>query len=536
MVTTEAEAGSGSDLVSERVAGGILPKVLNSFDMVAIFVAIVLFISNIPGFYGNGPVSITYLILGFFTFLVPGAIVTGQLGFLFPGEGSIYLWTYKAFGSFASFFAGFAAWWPGVLVMLATGTVISQLLQYLFQTSFDKTMVFAPWVQGLIILAVIVIAAIVASLRFRLTQNAVNVIFVLYSVAILLVGLAGILWLAQGHHSYTNFSHFNTKPGGWFQGMNNFPLDLNSSTSTWSLYGFVILALLGIEVPLNMGVEIVHMKAITRYLFWGSIVVMAAYLIDNWALLVSAPPSQGGNLQALLIPVQSTMGHFFVWVVGLIFIGFFLFITVVYNYSFARLLFVSGLDRRLPAAMSRVNRFKVPHVAIIVQSVLAAVVAIITFMIYPYIVSGDAASLSSRVYLVFQAAITVIWCLSMVFLFVDVLYIIRKYAGTFAARKIAHPAVFWVCSIVGAIASFFGVWTTFANPYSTQLFGKADWWHAVGAIAVASLLAVPVLYVIGQRSARSGALPPAARTTAGATTHGVYILGCMGGAGMGFTW
>jgi hypothetical protein len=33
-------------LISERVAAGILPKVLTTFDMVAIFVAIVLFITN----------------------------------------------------------------------------------------------------------------------------------------------------------------------------------------------------------------------------------------------------------------------------------------------------------------------------------------------------------------------------------------------------------------------------------------------------------------------------------------------------------
>jgi amino acid transporter len=174
----------GAELTSERVAGGILPRVLNSFDMVAIFVAIVLFISNVPGFYGNGPVSITWLLIGFVTFLVPGAIVTGQLGFLFPGEGSIYLWTHKAFGPFLSFFAGFAAWWPGVLVMLSTGSVVAALVQYLTGWTF------APWAQGLVLLVVILIAALISSLRFRLTQNAVNVIFVLYGLAILLVGLS----------------------------------------------------------------------------------------------------------------------------------------------------------------------------------------------------------------------------------------------------------------------------------------------------------------------------------------------------------
>ena len=53
MATTAGnDAGENTVLRSERIAGGILPKVLNSFDMVAIFVAIVLFISNsavIPG-------------------------------------------------------------------------------------------------------------------------------------------------------------------------------------------------------------------------------------------------------------------------------------------------------------------------------------------------------------------------------------------------------------------------------------------------------------------------------------------------------
>lgn len=108
-----ATAASKSDvLISERVAGGILPKVLNSFDMVAIFVAIVLFISNAGVVSGAGGAAYIFWIVGFLTFLIPGAIVTGQLGLMFPGEGSIYVWTHKAFGKFWGFFAGFCAWWP----------------------------------------------------------------------------------------------------------------------------------------------------------------------------------------------------------------------------------------------------------------------------------------------------------------------------------------------------------------------------------------------------------------------------------------
>src|SRR5690348_819856 len=127
-----ATAASRQDvLISERVAGGILPKVLNSFDMVAIFVAIVLFISNSAVVTGAGAAAYIFWIVGFLTFLIPGAIVTGQLGLMFPGEGSIYVWTHKAFGRFWGFFAGFCAWWPGVLVMVATGVAVVTLLQLL---------------------------------------------------------------------------------------------------------------------------------------------------------------------------------------------------------------------------------------------------------------------------------------------------------------------------------------------------------------------------------------------------------------------
>jgi amino acid transporter len=509
MATTDAEASPGPGLDSERIAGGILPKVLSTFDMVAIFVAIVLFITNTTGFYGNGPVSMTYLLLGFLTFLIPGAIVTGQLGKLFPGEGSIYLWTYKAFGAFTSFFAGFAAWWPGILVMLSTGTVIASYLQVLWNRTFD------PWVQGVIVLAVIVFSAVVASLRFRVTQNMVNAIFVIYGIGMLLMVLAGILWLANGHHAYNTFGHFDTKTGGWFYGLNHNPFDFTSSAQSWWLFGFVILALLGIEVPLNMGVEVADQRAVTRYLLWGGIIVMVAYVAVNWALLVAGPPTSAGNLNAIAPMMLASMNVFFEWLVSFIVMGFFVFITVVYNYSFARLLFVSGLDKRLPPAISKVNSARVPYVAIIVQTVLAGIFAVGTYMVYPYITSGKAAELASKAYFSFQAAITVIWLLSMAFLFIDVLIIISRYSDAFHERRLAHPAVFWICSIVGMVACIWGAIVTFTNPW-TPFIGRTDWWHLILFLCVVSLLVAPIVYVVGSSIARKEPLPPEAEAVAGA--------------------
>src|ERR1700745_2226652 len=103
---TDSSTDSGA-LISEKVAGGILPKVLTTFDMVAIFVAIVLFITNAAVIQSAGPSAFGWWIIGFVVFLIPCAIATGQLGAMFPGEGSIYLWTHKAFGPFWAFFAVF---------------------------------------------------------------------------------------------------------------------------------------------------------------------------------------------------------------------------------------------------------------------------------------------------------------------------------------------------------------------------------------------------------------------------------------------
>jgi glutamate:GABA antiporter len=87
-------------MVSEQVAPVLLSKVLNPFDLTVIFVAIVLFIVNASTIQSAGPAAFAYWILGFLTFLIPGAIVTAQLGRMFPEEGSLYVWTHKALGPF----------------------------------------------------------------------------------------------------------------------------------------------------------------------------------------------------------------------------------------------------------------------------------------------------------------------------------------------------------------------------------------------------------------------------------------------------
>src|SRR5438132_11241404 len=139
-----------------------------------------------------------------------------------------------------------------------------------------------------------------------------------------------------------------------------------------------------------MGVDNTHARAITRCLLWGSVVVIAAYLIGTFGVMVAVPLKDQGSPSAIAEAVTlgfGPAGTVLGWLVNVIFIGFFLFNTAVYNYSFGRLLFVSGLDRRMPAVMSKVNAYKVPWVAVLIQSIISAFFTVLAFIIAPYSLS-----------------------------------------------------------------------------------------------------------------------------------------------------
>ena len=473
-------------MVSERLAPGMLPRVLNSFDMTIIFVAVVLFIVNASAIQQAHQAAYTYWILGFLAFLIPGALVTAQLGQMFPQEGSLYVWTQKALGPFWGFFAGFCAWWPGILVMVATGDAVVTIWQFVDTGGLPKA-----WQQGLVILAVLWFSALMSTLRLRMTQSYANVAVVFYGAGIFVIGLAGVLWLIGSGHSAT---------GGWGTASN---WSIHSTQWTW--FGFVILALLGIEVPLNMGVEIVHMRAIKKYLFWGSIVVMVAYLWATLGTMLALPASKSvGATTDVLRAVQVGFfgSHAFAVVVALVLLWFFVANTIVYNYSFSRLLFVSGLEQRMPKQLGTVStKRKVPVHAIILQTMLSSIFVIAIFN--PW-VSGNN---NQRAYWLFQAAVTVIWCVSMVLLFADVFLVKRAFPAKFEEVRTTHPYLLYASGVIGILASAFGAYVTFRSPW-TSLFSVAHWRIWLGTLCGVSIAAAIVIYAISEFMRRREAPTP----------------------------
>jgi len=261
-----------------------------------------------------------------------------------------------------------------------------------------------------------------------------------------------------------------------------------------------------------MGVEIRDVRSIKRYLIWGSIIVMIAYLITTFAVLVAVPLKNQGSPAGITEAVHmgfGSAGTVLSAIVDVFLIGFFMVVITVFNYSYARLLFVSGLDRRLPAIISKVSSKKVPWVAVLTQTIIGISFTAIIFVLAPSVISFKPAELptglSTVVYSILNASVAVVWCVSMSFLFIDVIIIRRRYRDLFQRIRLAPVWVFYLCSVVGTIASIFGIVVIFTSPW-TNFFSPRLWWQWdiwIASIAAASLLVAVVGFYIGQRTLKS---------------------------------
>jgi amino acid transporter len=492
-MATTRDARDERVMVSEQVAPVMVAKTLGAFDLVVIFVGIVLFIVNSASLQFAGPALFIYWIVAFLTFLITGAFVTAHLGRMFPEEGSLYVWTHKALGPFWGFFAGFVAWWPGPIVMVLAGILVATFAQQI-GTFLDAEVLTEPWQVGLVVLAVLWFGAMMSLLRMRVTQTYANIQFVFYAAAIFVMGLAGLVFLLQGNEPANSFAAENWNPFGGEALVLGIPALLTA-------FSFCVLALLGIEVPLNMGVEVKSTDAIRKYLIWGCIFVMIAYLWTSFGNMVTVPLDENNATTGGAQTVGIALGEGLGIVVALILMWFFLTSSMVYNYSFARLLFVSGLERRLPHQIGQVNKNKVPGNAVILQTVIASIITIVVFFIIGTFTDLD----PNKPYLGMLAGVTIVWCISTALLFLDIFFAKRANPQRFEEARRVPEWFLYLCGAVGFIANVLAVLFIFVGQWYPDLWPTlAEWNTWMITITVISVVVGLAIYFISEATSRRG--------------------------------
>ncbi|HKZ24913.1 MAG TPA: amino acid permease, partial [Acidimicrobiia bacterium] len=391
-------------------------------------------------------------------------------------------------GPFWGFFAGFVAWWPGPLVMVAAGILVVSFTQQI-GTFLDASILTEAWQQGVVVLAVLWLGAALSLLRMRLTQNYVNLQFYFYGAAIFLMGLAGVVWLLKGNSSANSFAGELWNP---FQG-DKIVLGLPGYLT---FYSFAVLALLGIEVPLNMGVEVTGgEQAIKKYLFWGCGIVMAAYLWTTWGNMVTVPVAEVNGTTGGAQGVGVAMGEFFGIVVAVILLWFFVTASMVYNYSFARLLFVSGLEKRLPTAIGRVNKNKVPANAVLLQTALSTIITLVIFFVIGEAGGGD----PNKPYFALLAGLTIIWCISTALLFADIFFARRADPARFQQARRVNEGFLYACGAVGFVANLAAVFFIFTGTWYPPGFPSLGEWNTwLAIISIVSIVGGVVIWFISE--------------------------------------
>jgi amino acid transporter len=477
-MTQELEAAPPSQrdtlMTTELVPEQVLPKVLGTFGLTATYVFIICWITGSSVMAGGGWTAIPMWILGIITFLVPAALAVAELGNLWPGQGGVYIWAFRTMGEKMSFLGGYLSWVPVVLNTASSPAIVLQLLLLAFHAELGFTV---SIVVQLVILWTVVGLALA---KLAANQRIMNMTFVVYGVLTLTIFICGVIY-AAGHGSATPFSlHDSLVPDFAGAGF---------------LYGTVLLYLVGVETPFNMGAEFLSVRrSATKMITWGSAALIVIYLLTTLGTMMVLPGDQIDPVTGVIgnLGVSGFPGLMEVCAVVLAVIVFVAMTT--YQVAYSRLIFVSGLERHLPRIFTHLNpRTRNPVTAVLIQGVLSSLLLVGLY--------SQASMANVTVYL--QGGLSVVWLISGFFFFIPLVIARKKYADRYASEDFwripgGMPAV-WAVAAVGVVATCAGVYYSFASPWIDV--PAATWMTWVGGIAVGMFVLGAIVYFFGRRSA-----------------------------------
>ncbi|GCE20258.1 APC family permease [Dictyobacter kobayashii] len=450
-------------LHSEKLIPHVMPRILTSWDMTTTFIVSTYLASCASTVAAGGPAAITYLVLVGLTFFVPCLIATAQLGHVYPHEGALYNWAHHTIGGYWSFFAGFCAWFPGVLISSSLASLL-----VIYATPFlYPTLLNQPWKQGIAICLVLAVSGFLSTFRFRLVKNLVNLLVILLFSGTLVIALACIIWLIRGHHSATTFTNWS---------------DWEPRSDNIVMFGLLAFAYLGTEGPLTMAGEIKGRKVIGRHLIWGPLLLALIYALNTLSVLIVLGRQAAYDPFALVRTVYVVLGKDFAVATSVCLMASFLATILVYNYLYARLLLVASVDKRLPRYISKLNRRQVPVNAILLQALLAIIVTLAMFNLAPLLTMiGQPQTFSAQVYMVSQASAALVWTISAAFLFICLIGCILKQSQAFQRHRIFPIPLLWFSIVIGILSCAITVADTLLYSW-TNLIPNTQWWYLVGGV------------------------------------------------------
>jgi amino acid transporter len=463
-----------------------LRKTMGFWDVLLFNIATVLGPRWIAAAGHNGTSSISLWVLAAIFFFVPGALVINELSSRFPEEGGLYVWSREAFGPFHGFVAGWTYWiytffyFPGLLLASASmaayimggrGSALAQ------DRTFQLTV-------SLSILLVAVVLNIVGLNIGKWLQNAGGV--GTYVPLLMLVGIAAIV--VSRHGSATHFTMANMMPT-WNWDTVNF----------WSQIAF---AFTGLELVSAMSEEVRDpRRTLPRAVFGAGALIALMYIAGTFAILGLAPAAgidpQSGVFNAITIgSVALKLG----------FLGILAAVLVTAGNAggvgstvagIARIPFVVGVDRYLPAAFGKIHpRWKTPYVSILVQAVISAAI----------LLGSQINETTQGAYQKLIDAGIILYFIPFLYMFAAVIRLAYRRDRNSNQHAVLIPGGLpgvWICGGLGFLVVLGGILLSIVPPGDSS--NKLAFALELVAGTVISVLIGLVLYWRGVRAKRAGA-------------------------------
>jgi amino acid transporter len=340
-----------------------LPRTLGLFDLTMLLVIAVVNLNLVPVIAGAGSSALLLWAGAFVLFCVPQAIAVVQLSRLYPHEGGVYVWSKAAFGDFHGFMSGWCYWTNNILYVPTLLLYVVSFAAYVWDIDTHSANPSVMTIASLVLLWIIIALNITGYRASKWLQN-----LGAWGTLIIVAAVVALAFLASGP-PVTKTSLIPAPTEIW----NQFPL-----------LGTACFAFVGLELGAVLNDEIKCVKwALPRAVIVASVVCVVAYFLCNFALQTVIPVADiaviegllqaldqvliDANVPALMNPLAlllclSAAGAATAW------LG-----------ASARLPFVMGLDRYLPAALGRLHaRYQTPHVALIVQGVASTVMVLVS--------------------------------------------------------------------------------------------------------------------------------------------------------------
>ena len=461
---------------------GSFIKALGLWDVVAMNIVAVVGLRWIARSARIGAPSVSLWVLACLLFFIPMALALIELSSRHPEQGGIYAWVRRAFGPLHGFIVGWCLWvnnlfyFPSLLLFAAANfALVMPGVSGLSAAELADNRLYSI-VFVLAILWACTALNIVGLETAKWVQNVGS--FAIWIPAGLLIVSGAIAFATFG--SATSFAPAELVPREDF-------------FTTMSLWSSMCFAFAGFEIASMVGQEVKDpRRTIPRGIIIAGFAVTGIYILSSSSVLVAVPAIELAERSGIADAVDLTTSRLGLAGMGAL-TGLLLVISAIGGLNSwvagaARVPFAAGVDAVLPRAFGRLHeRYRTPHVALIVQGAAATVLFLISVLLS---FGGEQTTI--------QESYDILVNLTILIYFVPYLYLfaawIRLRATEAAVRDadvmtvIRRIGILWLVAAVGFAATAVAIGLVFVPPpgtesvltYQASLIGQALLLFAIG--------------------------------------------------------